>query len=201
MSLFKRLFKFKKTSEEKSNPSERGKFLPQEKPPIDEKFTFNFNKNGGKFLYCTSTEEIMTAFDNILLENDWYEKEVFCLNEQLTQKFDGHNLQFSSNPKATFFLSTCEALIAKNGGILFSSNQIREKKLKELPSNFIIYATTSQLVDTISEGLQNIKIKFNNKIPSNITTIQDFESSKKEKDFMSYGSTTKNLYLLLLEDL
>ncbi len=201
MSLFKRLFGRKTISEEKTAVSERGKYLPEEKLPLDEKFTYNFNKNGGKFLYCVNTEEVMEAFDNILLENDWYEKEVFCFNKQLTEKFDGFNLRYSKNSNATFFLSSCEALVATNGAILLSSNQVKEKKLKELPANFIIYATTSQLVDTISEGLRNIKNKCNNKIPSNITTIQDFESSKKEKDFMSYGSTTKNLYLLLLEDL
>ena len=90
--------------------------------------------------------------------------------------------------------------MAKNGSILLSSNQIKEKKLSELPFNFVVFATTSQLVDTISEGLRIIKTRNPNQIPTNITTIQDFETDK-EKDFMSYGSSTKNLYLLLLEDL
>jgi hypothetical protein len=83
---------------------------------------------------------------------------------------------------------------------LLSSNQIKEKKLNELPANFVIFATTSQIVDSISEGLRIIKNQSSGYIPSNITTIQDFET-EKEKDFMSYGSSTKNLYLLLLEDL
>ena len=61
-------------------------------------------------------------------------------------------------------------------------------------------AATSQLVDTIGEGLRGIKSKSKNKIPSNITTIKTFED-KQESDFMSYGSTSKNVYLLLLEDL
>jgi hypothetical protein len=56
------------------------------------------------------------------------------------------------------------------------------------------------LVENIGEGLRQIKDRNKNQIPTNITTIQDFET-QKEKDFMSYGSTTKNLYLLLLEDL
>ncbi|MDB2464072.1 lactate utilization protein B/C, partial [Flavobacteriaceae bacterium] len=50
------------------------------------------------------------------------------------------------------------------------------------------------------EGLHLIKSRSNKSIPTNITTIQDFETSD-EKDFMSYGSSTKNLYLLLMEDL
>lgn len=198
MSLFKRLLNPNKNKA--SEKEARGKYYPEEKLPIDEKFTYNFNKNGGKFLYCENLEETLEAFDNILLENDWYETEVFCINEQLTSRFDGFNLTFSKKGKATFFLSTCESLVANNGSILLSSNQMKEKKLHELPDNIIIFATTSQLVDTISEGLRIIKNQCQGKIPSNITTIQDFES-KKEKDFMSYGSSTKNLYLLLLEDL
>ncbi len=200
MSLFKRLLNPNYKSEEKAKKSDHGKYYPEDKLPTDEKFTYNFNKNGGKFLYCENLEEVLEAFDNILLENDWYERDVFCINEQLTERFAGYNLNFIENPNATFFLSACESLVANNGSILLCSNQIKEKKLNELPANFVIFATTSQLVDSISEGLRNIKNQSKRHIPSNITTIQDFET-EKEKDFMSYGSSTKNLYLLLLEDL
>ena len=200
MNLLKKLFNPKGLSEIKNKKSDKSKYLPEDKLPIDEKFTYNFNKNGGKFLYCENMDEVMDAFDNILLENDWYEKDVMCLNPNLKDRFKGFNLNFIDSAKSTFLLTTCESLVDKNGAILLSSNQIKEKKLKELPFNFIIFSTTSKLVDTISEGLQIIKNQSKKHIPSNITTIQDFETDK-EKDFMSYGSSTKNLYLLLLEDL
>ena len=200
MGLFKRLLRSNTRSVYKSKKTDHSKYYPEEKLPIDEKFTYNFNKNGGKFLYCENWEEISETFDNILIENDWYEKEVFCINDQLASKFEGYNLNFTKNIEASFFLSPCESLVADNGSILLSSNQIREKKLHELPANFVIFATTSQLVESISEGLRIIKNQSKQHIPSNITTIQDFENNT-EKDFMSYGSRTKNLYLLLLEDL
>ena len=136
----------------------------------------------------------------ILEENQISEKDVYCINRRLGSKFNSTKFNFKEPKNNSFFLTTCESLIAKNGSILFSSNQIKEKKLSELPSKFIVFSTTSQLTDTISEGMRKIKNQSKNLIPSNITTIQDFES-KKEKDFMSYGSSTKNLYLLLLEDL
>ena len=201
MSLFKRLLNPKKNkSDEKAKKSDTSKYYPEEKLPVDEKFTYNFNKNGGKFLYCESIDEVLEAFDNILIENDWYERDVFCVDDQLASRFDGFNLTFTKKGNPTFFLTTCESLVAKNGSILLSSNQIKEKKLSELPFNFVVFATTSQLVETISEGLRIIKTRNPQQIPTNITTIQDFETDK-EKDFMSYGSSTKNLYLLLLEDL
>ena len=200
MNLFKKLFCKKEKTEDSENSSDKSSYIPSDDAPIDEKFTYMFNKNGGKFLYCLSMDEIFDAFQNILEENLISEKDVYCINQRLGSKFNSTKFNFKEPKNNSFFLTTCESLIAKNGSILFSSNQIKEKKLSELPSKFIVFSTTSQLTDTISEGMRKIKNQSKNLIPSNITTIQDFES-KKEKDFMSYGSSTKNLYLLLLEDL
>lgn len=203
MSLFRNFLNPKSKSDKDQDipdKADRSKYMPDVNLPTDERFMLNFKNNGGKFLYCENEKEIFNAFDNILIENDWYEKPTCCLDPNIQSKFNQFNLEFNKSGDASFFLSTCEFLIANDGSILISSNQIKEKKLNELPSNFIIVASTSQLVETIGEGLRGIK--FNNKIriPSNITTIKSFET-QKEGDFMSYGSSTKNLYLLLLEDL
>jgi len=175
--------------------------MPDINTPADERFTKNFILNGGKFLYNITLEEIQQSFDNILLENDWYEKSVYCTNQNLIDTFKGYNLEFGVDNTAAFLLTTCESLVADNGSILVCSNQLKEKKLKDFPKNIIVYATTSQIVNNIGEGLRIIKNRTAGKIPSNITTIKNFDSSEDEKDFMSYGSSTKNLYLLLLEDL
>lgn len=203
MSLFRRLLKPYIKSEEKApqaDKSDTSRYYPEEKMPIDEKFTFNFKNNGGKFIYCVNWDEVMEAFDNIMAENDWYEQDVLCTDQNLISKFNGFNLNFINNKKASFFLSTCESLVANNGSILLSSNQLKEKRLGELPKDFVVFATTSQIIENISEGLRIIKYQSPSSIPSNITSIQDFEP-QKEKDFMSSESSTKNLYLLLLEDL
>ena len=123
------------------------------------------------------------------------------LNSKLKQKFKNFEWQTTKNINDGYFLfTTCEYLIANDGSLLISSNQIAEKKLTELPANFVVFATTSQMVETIGEGLRGIKTKNRQRIPTNITTIKHFKSSD-EKDFLSYGSSSKNLYLLLLEDL
>lgn len=203
MSLFKRLLYPNYKSEkdpQKGNKSDKSSYYPEQKLPIDEKFTHYFKNNGGKFIYCENWEETLEAFDNIMIENDWYEQDVFCMEDQLRKKFDGFNLNFVNKADSKFLLSTCESLVANTGAILLSSNQVKEKKLSELPYNMIVLATTSQIVENISEGLRIINNQRSPHIPSNITTIQNFET-QKEKDFMTQGSSTKNLYLLLLEDL
>ncbi|MCF8715872.1 LUD domain-containing protein [Joostella atrarenae] len=202
MSLFKKLFGSKQKKEVSGKGTgQRGEFMPEIKLPTDEKFTINFKKNGGKFLYCDSLEEIHNSFKNILAENNWSPEEVCCIDSKVSNVFNQFNFSNNSNCQgATLLLSPCENLVADNGAILISSNQIKESKLNELPDNFIIFATTSQLVDTIGEGLRGIKNNNKNQIPTNITTIKHF-SIKEENDFLTYGSSSKNLYLLLLEDL
>ncbi len=202
MNLFKKFLQYKDKlgKEKKPEEEERGKFMPEPEIPTDENFMVNFKENGGKFLYCENIEEVLTTFQQILDENNWNGKEVCCFNPDLQTTFKNFKVSYSKNPKADLFLTTCEYLIAKTGALLVSSNQIKETKLHELPSNFVVFASTSQLIDTIGEGLRGIKAHHKNKIPSNITTIKTFKD-KQEGDFMSYGSTSKNLYLLLLEDL
>ena len=202
MSLFRKIFGPKSSdSQERIENDERSKYMPDIKLPIDERFTINFKANGGKFLYCENFDEVDQNLALILEENDWKGKNVMIIDDRLVEKFENFNLKTSKNPsECTYFLTTCEYLISNDGSLLISSNQIAEKKLKELPSNFIIFATTSQFVETISEGLRGIKDKNRDKIPTNITTIKHFKASE-DNDFLSYGSSSKNLYLLLLEDL
>ncbi|MFT5750692.1 MAG: hypothetical protein ACI828_000188 [Flavobacteriales bacterium] len=204
MSLFRKLFKSSSKSDgprlEKTH-DERSKYMPDEHTPADERFTKNFILNGGKFLYAINLQEAQQNFDNILLENDWYENEVFCLDSNLKDVFGEYNLKFGKESSASFYLTTCESLVADNGSILVCSNQLKEMKLHDLPQNMVIYATTSQIVNNIGEGLRIIKNRNAGNIPTNITTIKHFETKEDEKDFLTYGSSTKNLYLLLLEDL
>ena len=202
MSLFRKIFGSKSNdSEEELKSKDRGKYMPEIKLPIDERFTINFKANGGKFLYCENLNEIYESLNLILEENNWENKNALVLDSNLKDRFKNTNLKFHTSLKdATFFVTTCENLIADDGSLLISSNQIAEKKLREFPDNLVVFATTSQIVGSIGEGLRGIKSKNRKKIPTNITTIKHFKSHE-EKDFMSYGSSSKNLYLLLLEDL
>ena len=204
MGLFDKLFGGgKKKKRSKETVQTRGVHMPDLKIPVDEKFTIQFKKNGGKFIYCDSMDEVLEGLKNILIENQWKEMPFFTLNPSLEERFGNDQIKFT--PKASqseVFFTTCEHLVAQNGSILVSSNQLMEKKLNEIPRNIIVFATTSQLVDSIGEGLKTIKKKYRERIPANITTLKHFKTASEDsKDFLTYGSSSKHLYLLLLEDL
>ena len=93
MSLFRKIFGGKsRSSEDKVPNEERSKYMPDIKLPVDEQFTINFKKNGGKFLYCENIEEIYNSLENILDENKWEDKKVFLLNQELKALFKGFDL-------------------------------------------------------------------------------------------------------------
>ncbi|GAA0873160.1 hypothetical protein GCM10009117_23070 [Gangjinia marincola] len=203
MDFFKKLFHIKTSEEESSVESPQEAEEPitiDQNTPIDERFMLNFKNNGGKFIYCASIEDVFNAFENILLENGWEQQDVFSYEKRLMEKFENFDINFNQNISAAFFLSTCEFLIADTGALLLSSRQMKGRKLNELPANLVIYASTSQIVKNIDEGMSGITARNKQHIPSNITTIKNFDTSK-DQDFMSYGSAHKDVYLLLLEDL
>lgn len=200
MSLFRKFFG---TGNDSAPGDEKeGEFRPESQPnmPVDELFTFNFKKNGGKFLYCENLDEVREQFENILEENDWFETNAVCYEPKLFTMLDENNINHEKSENPKFLLASCENLVADEGSVLFSSNQIKQNKPNELPSNIVIIATTSQILESKSDGLRTIKKKYEKDYPTNITTIKYFEKAKEE-DFLQYGSAAKNLYLLLLEDL
>ena len=200
MSLFRKFFGSGNDSSDEEKESEFNNMQANLSAPADEKFTFNFKKNGGKFLYCENLTEVKDQFENILEENDWFESEATCFEPKLFSMLDENKLIYKNTQNPKFLLASCENLIADEGSILFSSNQIKQNKPNDLPANIVILATTSQILESKSDGLRAIKKKYDKDYPTNITTIKYFEKAKEE-DFLQYGSSAKNLYLLLLEDL
>lgn len=193
MSFFKKLFSKAPSKEEEAKEQEVDLSL-------DDAFVHHFIKKGGKFLYCISTKEIEQNLQAILAENNW--SEVVCLDPKIAKflrKSDSKTI--GEYNKELPFLTTCEHLISDNGDILFSSNQIGSEKLAQMSKDFIVFAKTSQLVKDTGQGLTGIKTNAKTNIPTNISSVKNYQESQSSDDFLSYGnSNTKNLYLLLFED-
>jgi len=201
MNIFKKFLGLTTTPNKPEAPKQSASpYMRQSQMPLDERFMTNFKQNGGKFLYCENLDEIISNFKSIIDENDWSDTNIQCYDKNLQEKFKNFPLKYSKDIEATFLFSTCQNLIADDGSVMFCSNQINERKLNELPDYFVIIATTSQIVNNIGESLRGIKMNNQRQLPTNIISLKHFDTNH-ENDFMSYGSSAKNLYLLLLEDL
>ncbi|MFC2109424.1 LUD domain-containing protein [Bacteroidota bacterium] len=196
MNFFKKLFKSPESSKDKEIKKQDVHLS------LDDLFVHNFIDKGGKFLYSTSSEEIINHLINVLEENNW--KNLTCIEENNLCKFtDQLSIEINSNFNSQVpIFSTCEHLIADTGSILLSSNQLKENKLNTLSNDFIVFARTSQLVKNMGEGLTGIKSNFKENIPTNICAIKNYTLEDDEDNYLTVGnSNSKNLYLLLFEDL
>jgi len=191
---------FKKISESKEEEKHET-HIAQDDSSIDEKFVKQFIHKGGKFLYCTDIEEMQSNLVQILKENHW--NNVVCFNEELKSFLT--KIKSAKTEKIILnlpFFTSCESLIAQDGSIMFSSKQLFDKKLKDLPLNFIVFAKTSQINKDTRDGISGVRNRAEKNSPTIISSIKDFIPNKPEMDFMNYGNTnSKTLYLLLLEDL
>jgi len=168
---------------------------------LDDAFVHHFINKGGKFLYCTNIDEVVYSVQRILEENNW--KEVICSDVDLKKiaKKVGVLTQ-EKNQKSLPFFTTCEHLISDKGEVMFTSNQLGSQRFNLFSDNFIVYATTSQIVKTTNEGLSSIKTRYSGNLPTNIGAIKNYEVEKIEESNLDYStSNTKNLYLILFEDL
>ena len=196
MSFLKKLFK----SKEPSNQNVAKKLKVN--LSLDDAFVHHFISKGGKFLYCISEKEIINNLDQIISENNW--DIITCFDKSLKNflKKSHVNVQEEVDDKKPFFTS-CEHLISDKGDILFSSNQLSTHKLASLTNDFIVFAKTSQFVKDTGEGLTGIKTNCKDgSIPTNISAIKKYSLNIDDDNFLNYGNNnSKNLYLLLLEDL
>ena len=192
MNFLKKLLNRQSFEEEKTKSQEVSLSL-------DDLFVHNFLSKGGKFLYCTNKKEVISNLKSILVENSW--EQIQLLDPTLLKYINKEIETSETNQKLPFFTS-CEHLIADKGDILLSSNQLKSKKITEFSENFIIYASTSQIVNDTGQGLTGIKTSSKKNLPTNISAIKNYRLKKNDDNFLNYGnSNSKNLYLLLLEDL
>ena len=199
MSFFNKFFKnIVKTSQKEEDEKAVGL---EDDLSTDELFVKKFIHKGGKFLYCSDAEEVEKNLIQVLQENQW--NNVITFNEELIELLTKiKSAKTSKSIPSLPFMTHCECLIASAGSIMFSSKQLKDKKLKDLPNNFIVYAKTSQIVKDSRDGISGIRNRSEKNSPTIISSIKDFIINKAETDFMTYGNTnSKTLYLLLLEDL
>ncbi|ATA67630.1 hypothetical protein CGC48_02655 [Capnocytophaga cynodegmi] len=199
MNFFKKIFSTR-NSESKKEVSQVN-FIFDDDIPADEQFAIKFNENGGKFIYCTSDFEVQGVFRNILKEIG-VDVKISYSNGSLKSMFEEYDSLFTSNIQdSNVYLTDCEYLITTLGGIMLSSNQLKQKKTEELPEIFIVFAKTSQMVKDITEGMRGINFKYTKRKPTGLVTLRSFKEDRNQNDIMNYGGTYKKTYLILLEDL
>ena len=183
----------------KSKKPEKSPYFPDSEGPLDLGFVKKFTSFGGFFLYNDSSELVLKNFKEICTENNWNQSEIISLNQNLAQRFQVSFVEQASGKLDNFkaILIHCEFLISNTGKILLSNNQINHFKIKALPKTIIVSAKISQIARDVSQGMTQLKNKYINTIPTNITTLNIKRKSSNYKQNQEEQTDSKNIYLLL----
>lgn len=178
---------------------EKSPYFPDSEGPLDLGFVKKFTSSGGFFLYNDSSELVLKNFKEICTENNWNQSEIFSLNQNLAKRFQVSFVEQASGKLDNFkaILIHCEFLISNTGKILLSNNQINHFKIKALPKTIIVSAKISQIARDVSQGMAQLKNKYINTIPTNITTLNIKRKSSNDKQNQEEQTDSKNIYLLL----
>lgn len=160
---------------------------------LDYKFAQLFTNSGGYFNYCADESEALATLKQIIEREEI--TSTFCCDDNLDKFLDvintPHNSCLTQENNAAFI--TCEYLIAYDGSIMLSHNNIQHYNSLHLPDKIIVIANISQIVENSSKAM--MKIKRRKKMPKNITSIS---GGKSQLDYSD--KKNKKIFLLLLED-
>jgi L-lactate utilization protein LutC len=193
LSLFKRIVsKLTNQPEEEDKQSLEKLGDSLKNADLDYKFAQLFTHSGGFFNYCADEAEALQTLNQILKIEGV--NSVFCCDKDLQNFLNvlkiSHTPQLELANDAAFI--TCEYLIAYDGRIMLSHNNILHYHSSRLPSKIVIMANISQIVNNLNDAMGKIKRTGNIK---NLTSI----SGNHSKLDTAANNNTK-LFLLLLED-
>jgi L-lactate utilization protein LutC len=159
---------------------------------LDYKFAQLFTHSGGFFNYCADEAEALQTLNQIIKIEGIHN--VFCWDKDL-QNFlnvvkSAYTPELKNENDAAFI--TCEYLIAYDGRIMLSHNNILHYHSSRLPNKIIIMANVSQIVNNLNDAMGKIKRNGNIK---NLTSISGGQSKLDPS-----SNTNTKLFLLLLED-
>ncbi|KPH11539.1 LUD domain-containing protein [Chryseobacterium sp. ERMR1:04] len=193
MSLFKRIVsKLTNQPEEEDKQSLEKLGDSLKNADLDYKFAQLFTHSGGFFNYCADEAEALQTLQQIVKIEGM--NNIFCWDKELQNFLNvvktPYTSDFEHSNDAAFI--TCEYLIAYDGRIMLSHNNILHYHSSRLPNKIIIMANVSQIVNNLNDAMGKIKRN------GNIKNLTSISGNQSKLDTSSHANT--KLFLLLLED-
>ena len=162
-------------------------------------FAKNFTSSGGRFTFIDEKNSTNEIFKKIIEENQWTLDNVCSLDSNLSKNLNIRLIRKIDNDNVKALVTECEFLLSNTGRILICNKQIKSTRIESLPPVVIILAKSNQFVSDVSEGMTKLKMKYKTNFPTNITTI-NIKNKLNEDNFLTYGNSAKDIYLILSDD-
>jgi len=166
-------------------------------------FIENFSALGCEFIFSTndSIEEDLGLY---LAERNY--KHICAWESHVVDFLNSAQIPVITNDsnfaQVQASITSCEALVARTGSIVVTSNKNSSRRLSIYPPHHIVLAATSQIVSDIKDALQFIQRRFPKDTPSMISFISGASRTADiEKTLVKGAHGPKELTLFLVHDL
>jgi len=157
-----------------------------------ERFARLFEHLGGYFSRCLNEKQVKVVLRKILKQENL--NCAFCCEKKLQKILNAVKFKYTEDLNAVndAAVISCECLIAFDGRIMLSYNNIKHFSVSLLPEKIIIIANVSQVEEDLNNAMMKVRRRG---IPKNLTSISgniselDFPDRKNHK-----------LFLLLIHD-
>lgn len=193
-----------KSTQEIGDVDKESEIFTTSEEPLEIQFAQNFSALNGKFIFCENEAEFIENFGFISKDNEW--ENIFCLEPKIKELLLKGNIKFSDKEedliKTDIGLTLCECLVARTGSVMVTSKQASGRRIPVYSNFHIVVAYTSQLVNNVKDGLKQIKEKYNNQLPSMISTITGpSRTADIEKTLVQGAHGPKEIFVFLIDDL
>ena len=170
---------------------------------LEVEFAEQFSKLLGKFAYCATTTDLIKQVSLLVKQQEW--NKVYCQENKLGKLMAptiGNQPYHSDLASSDIAFTGCECLIARTGSIVLSSAQESGRTTSVYAPIHICIAGVNQLVYDIRDGLQFMKDKYGQNLPSMISLATGpSRTADIEKTLVVGVHGPKEVYLFLVEDL
>lgn len=174
-----------------------------EEESLDVTFARELTNIGGKFVYCDGEISVIEHLIALVEELGMTKIHVWEPSLQALLKHYGFPYQATDKDfdQVEIGVTTCEALIARNGSVMVSNANAAGRRLSIYPPVHIVLAKASQLVMDIRHGIAQIRDRYPEYLPSMISTITGpSRTADIEKQLVLGAHGPKELYVFLIED-
>lgn len=170
---------------------------------LELKFAEEFSKLQGKFIFCSSREELAENLQLLAENKQW--KNVHCKTpalQQLLAPFQPAYLNTGDEMALDAAITDCEYLIARTGTIVLSAAQPSGRALPVFAPFHVVIAYAHQLVFDIKDGIMKMKEKYPGQLPSMISfATGPSRTADIEKTLVVGVHGPREVYVFLLDEL
>ena len=160
-------------------------------------FAEQFTSLQGKFIFCVNEEELAEHFNKLCYQNQW--TKIYC-EEPRWQGLVAPAILHADIASCEASITGCELLVARTGSIVLSS--VHQGRIPSVYAPVhVCVAYASQLVYDIRDGLQALKEKYRQFLPSMITfATGPSRTADIEKTLVVGVHGPKEVYCFIIDD-